>query len=70
MHPVAVMKNLFKKGPIETWELHQKRKKERIKQAKLVEMQQELIKRVSEEPFEECKELFLDRLAEIRRSVG
>lgn len=62
MHPVAVMKNLFKKGPIETWELHQKRKKERIKQAKLVEMQQELIKRVSEEPFEECKELFLDRL--------
>ena len=30
MHPVAVMKNLFKKGPIETWELHQKRKKERI----------------------------------------
>ena len=62
MNIKSVMKNLIKKGPIKTWKLHQERKREKIRQEKMAEMQREIIQRVCEGSFEECKGLFVDRL--------
>ena len=62
MSTVAVVKNLFKIGPVKTWQLHQKRKQERMKKAKMAEMKDRVLSGIIDGDYADVKETFLEYL--------
>lgn len=62
MSATAVVKNLFKMGPVKTWELHQKRKQEKIKKAKMAEMKKEILAGIVDGDYTDVKERFIEYL--------
>ena len=62
MGVTAVIKNVIKIGPVNTWKLHQERKQERIRQAKMAEMKKEVINTTVYGDYDDAKELFIEYL--------
>ena len=62
MSAKAVIKNVITKGPVKTWEIHQQRKQEKIRQAKLAEMKRQVIAGIIDGDFADVKDLFIEYL--------
>lgn len=58
MNVKSILKNIVKKGPVKTYQIHKKRKEEKRKEIKINQLQKIIIERLSKRNFEENKEIF------------